>query len=209
MAKPGITYEQIAQACQSLTDEKQKLTLRAIVAITGGSPNNVLKLWKEWRQKQDDIATGDIEETLSLQVQQALLAECALKTTSLREVFTRRIAETEQQLIDVRKLLADAEQEIEETHSKIAEQAKQLAVSDQRYLDAEHRLKETEALYRTAILAQERTQTEKEAAEKLSVNLQHRLDEITIEFKALQESKHQADLEIATLKARQTVAQAS
>jgi colicin import membrane protein len=203
MAKPGITYEQVAQACQSLLDEKEKITLRAIVSITGGSPNNVLKFWKEWRQQQDDIAMGDIEETLSLQAQQAILAECARKTASIKEVFHHKIAETEQQLAEVRKLFANAEQELAETHSQIGEQAKKLAVSDQRYADAEHRLKEIEALYRTAIMAQERTQTEKEAVEKHAADLQHRLNELTNEFKALQASKHQADLEIASFKARQ------
>lgn len=204
MAKPGITYEQVAQACQSLLDEKEKITLRAIVSITGGSPNNVLKFWKEWRQQQDDIAMGDIEETLSLQAQQAILAECARKTASIKEVFHHKIAETEQQLSEVRKLFANAEQELAETHSQIGEQAKKLAVSDQRYADAEHRLKEIEALYRTAIMAQERTQTEKEAAEKQNADLQQRLNKLTDEFKALQDSKHQADLEIATFKARQS-----
>ena len=40
MAKTGITYEQVAFACQSLLKEGQAITARAIMAKTGGSPTN-------------------------------------------------------------------------------------------------------------------------------------------------------------------------
>jgi|GEM_PF-5211438 len=204
MAKTGgVSYDQVAQACQSLLDEKQKITVRSILSITGGSPNTVLEFYRQWRQQQDDISMADIEEDLSLQIRQAILAECARKTTSIKEVFTRKVTDAEQQLTEVKKLLANFEQQLEDANSKITEQGKEVAVNHQRFIDSDQRLKEMEALYRTAIMAQERTQTEKEVAEKQAVDLQNRLLELTQEFKALQASKHQADLEIATLKAQQ------
>ena len=46
MPKSSITYAQVAEACQALLGEGQKITLRAIVARSGGSPNAVLQLWK-------------------------------------------------------------------------------------------------------------------------------------------------------------------
>jgi len=204
MAKTGgISYDQVAQACQSLLDEKQKITVRSILSITGGSPNTVLEFYRQWRQQQDDISMADIEEDLSLQIRQAILAECARKTTSIKEVFTRKVTDAEQQLTEVKKLLANFEQQLEDANSKITEQGKEVAVNHQRFIDSDQRLKEMEALYRAAIMAQERTQTEKEVAEKQAADLQNRLLESTQELKALQASKHQADLEIATLKAQQ------
>lgn len=203
MAKNSVTYEQVAQACQTIINEKQKLTLRAIVSITGGSPNNVLKYWKQWRQQHDEIATAAIEEELSSSVKQAMLAECARKTIAIKELFTHKVAETEQQLLDLQKLFEDNEQQLAQANSKIIEQDKQLAVSHQQLIDMEQRVKEMEERYRAAILAQERTQTEKESAEKQINSLQNRLSQLENEFKTLQASKHERDLEIATLKTRQ------
>lgn len=43
MAKTGITYEQVAFACQALLKDGQTITARAIMARTGGSPAYVVK----------------------------------------------------------------------------------------------------------------------------------------------------------------------
>ena len=42
--------ETVSRACQQLQAEGQKITGRAVVAITGGSLGTVLSLIKDWRE---------------------------------------------------------------------------------------------------------------------------------------------------------------
>lgn len=201
MPRTGITYEQVVEACQTLISEKEKLTLRAILSITGGSPNNVLRHWKLWQQQQDEITEAAIEGELSSSVRQAVLLECARKTIAIKELFIKKTAEAERQLADLQKFFDEMEQQLAEANKKIMEQDKQQVISGQQLIDMAQRVKEMEELYRKAILAQERTQTEKVIAEKQVNDLQSSLTHLDNEFKALQVAKHHVDLEMATWKA--------
>jgi plasmid replication DNA-binding protein KfrA len=209
MAKTGVTYEQVAYTCQTLLKEGQTITARGILGRTGGSPNGVVKHWQRWRQEQEGIALAAVDEELSPQIKQAILAECARKTALVKQQWTDKVSASEQQLAEIQTLLHQAELDKEKLLSELSqiqvlktEQDKRQAVADQRLRDAESRNKELEQLYRETSLAQERAKTEKSMIEQQKELLEKRLNNLENELKACQTSKHQCDLEIAKLIAK-------
>jgi predicted nucleic acid-binding Zn-ribbon protein len=52
MARKGILYEQVTAAIIALQKKKQKVTVRAIHACTGGSMSTVLKHYRRWQGEQ-------------------------------------------------------------------------------------------------------------------------------------------------------------
>lgn len=182
MAKTGVTYEQVAVACQSLLKEGRGITARAILAKTGGSPNHVVKLWQRWRQEKEDIALAAVDEELSSQVKQAILAECARKTALVKNQWADKVAATEKQLTEMGEMLLqlDLEKdrltlELGKAQQSMMEQDKRQAVADQRLLDAQSRCQELEKLYRESALAHERAHTEKVMIEKQNQVLEKRI----------------------------------
>ena len=182
MAKTGITYEQVALTCQSLLKEGQTITARAILAKTGGSPNNITKFWQQWRKEQEDIALAAIDEELSLQVKQAILAECARKTSLVKNQLAGKVNTAEKQLAEMGEMLLqlDLEKdrltlELNKAGQHIIEQDKRQAIADQRLLDAQSRCQEFENLYRESALSRERAHTEKLMLEKQNQTLEKRI----------------------------------
>ncbi len=173
MAKIGITYEQVAFACQSLLKDGQPITARAIMAKTGGSPANILKFWQQWRKEQEDIALAAVDEELSPQIKQAVLAECARKTALVKNQLADKMLTTEKQLDEMGEMLLQMSLEkdrltleLNKAQKHIIEQDKRQAIADQRLLDAQSRCQELEKLYHESALAGERAHTEKVMIEK-------------------------------------------
>ena len=182
MAKMGVTYEQVAIACQSLLKEGRDITARAILAKTGGSPNHVVKLWQRWRQEKEDIALAAVDEEVSSQVKQAILAECARKTALVKNQWADKVATTEKQLDEMGEMLLQMSLEkdrltleLNKAQQHVIEQDKRQAIADQRLLDAQSRCQELENLYRESALARERAHTEKVMIEKQNQALEKRL----------------------------------
>lgn len=160
MPKTSITYQQIAEACQALTGEGYKITLRAIVAKIGGSPNSVLQFWRQWQQEQEDITLAAIDEELSAPIKQAILAECARKVSAVKSHFAKKITESKQQWQDMQTLFSEAEQQAQQLQAEITQAQRQIIeqnarqiLIDQRLADSEKHLKEIEALHQTALLS--------------------------------------------------------
>lgn len=206
MAKTGVTYEQVTYAYQTLLKEGQSITARGILARTGGSQNGIVKHWQRWRQEQEEIALAAVDEELSPQIKQAILAECARKTAQVKQQWTDKIAASGQQLAEMQALLNQTEMEKEKlvlelnkTQAQITEQDKRQAVTDLRLTDAKSRNKELEKSYREVLLGHERAQTEKMMIEQQKISLEKRLENLERELKEWQASKHQCDLEITKL----------
>jgi hypothetical protein len=183
MAKTGINYEQVALACQSLLNEGQSVTVRAVMAKTGGSPGGLSKFIQTWRSEQENIALAAVDEELSLQIKQAILAESARKTTLVKQRLSGKITALEQQLAEMGELLLKTELEkdrlileLQKVQQQIIEQDKRQAIADQRLLDAQARCQELEKLYRESALAHERANTEKIMIQKHNEALEKRMD---------------------------------
>ena len=134
MARKGILYEQIIDAIGALQTNKQKVTVRAIHAVTGGSMSTVLKHYRRWQSEQlghpSDVAEISPQLTEALQnemrnyARRALLAmETRLSTNSgkLKEIESA-YKEAQHYITDLEKALQQTEQcsshkiaELEET----------------------------------------------------------------------------------------------
>lgn len=209
MSKNGITYQQVAEACLALLGEKQKLTLRAIVARTGGSPNTVLQHWKQWQREQDDITIAALDEELSPSIRQAVLAEYARKVSAIKAYYANKVAEADQQWRDLQVLTQEVEQQkqhlettLHEIQSQLMEKKAHLNLFEQRLIEANQRAGDREKQYHATLIAYERNQAEKGLLEKQATEWRDHYHRCEQELKTIQTSKHSADIEIASLKAR-------
>lgn len=66
------TYETVIRACENLKSEGQKITGRAVLAITGGSLGTILGHIKEWRQNAAQAPTY-LPATIPAELQAAIL----------------------------------------------------------------------------------------------------------------------------------------
>jgi chromosome segregation ATPase len=185
MAKTGVTYEQVVLACQSLLNEGQSVTVRAVMAKAGGAVSNISKFLQTWRSQQENIALAAVDEELSPQIKQAILAESARKTTLVKQQLSGKITAMEQQLTEMGELLLKTDlekdrltQELQKSQQQIIEQDKRLAIADQRLLDAQARCQELEKLYRESALAHERAHTEKSMIQKHNETLEKRIERL-------------------------------
>ena len=133
----------------------------------------ILPFIKPCQAEQDDIALAAIDEELSQAVRQAILAEYARKISQVKTHFAKKILESEQQFQDLQAVLTDTEQQkqaiqtgLTEAQNRWIEQNAKQALLEQRWIDAEKRLKEIEGLYQNTLLSQERMQAEKTRADK-------------------------------------------
>ncbi len=208
MSKSSITYAQVAEACQALLGEGQKITLRAIIARSGGSPNSVLQFWKQWQKEQEDITLAALDEELSPSVKQVILAECGRKVAAVKTCYAKKITESHQQWQEMQMFLQEAEQqkqqlqnELTDTQTKLVEQNARISLHEQQLAEADKRLKDIESRHQVILIAHERSQAEKTMMEKQAVDWQDQYHHSEQELKVLQTSKHAVDIELATLKA--------
>jgi chromosome segregation ATPase len=209
MARTGITYEQVVTACESLLSEGKTPTTLAILGITGGSPNNVLKHFQHWREERQETALESIDQALSIQVKQAILAECAQKVVAVKQHLNDEIAASKKQCEEMQGFLAKHESqqeaikaEVGDLKQQLIERDKQIAISKQQVVDGEARFKEAEKNLLQAERGMERVQTEKDMLEKQVLDLKERLLSCKQQYQTLQADKHQVDIVVATLSER-------
>ena len=133
----------------------------------------------------ENMVLAALDEELSLQIKQAILAESVRKTTLVKQQLSGKITAMEQQLAEMGELLlkTDLEKdrlilELQKVQQQIVEQDKRLAIADQRLLDAQARCLELERLYRESALAHERVHTEKGMIQKHNEALEKRIDDL-------------------------------
>jgi chromosome segregation ATPase len=188
MKKASFDSKKIAQICNALIEAGREPTIKAVTdKLGGGSPNLVLKYIQAWR-KEHELASN-VEDDLSPEFRQAVLAECARKLASMRMGLQEQIKERDSQLNELQGLLENAETQVEELNNELAQMKKD---QDAKYIDYEAKL----ASLREQIAV--RTEQGKEVKEKLYQQTE-RLQE---QLKQLQEAKHQADIRAAAAEAR-------
>lgn len=210
MAKTGITYTQVADACRTLLRDGQSIKLRSITAITGGSPNKVLQFWQQWQQEQAEATLKELEEDLSNDVKQAIRAECTrkmqvfkLEYENLRQSTAQQIADMQSQLDETHKAKEDLKLSIAAAKNELQEQKKQTALAEQRAGDYANRLKEIERQFIQSEKSVERAITEKMILEKQLQALQERFNHLEQQHATAIANQHRVELELATLSAKQ------
>ena len=120
--------ETVARACQQLQSDGQKITGRAVVAITGGSLGTVLSLIKEWRQGADKAPVAQPEE-IPAELQSALIRALGFAQDKAAENLREKIEEASAREAEALEGLAEAEKQITDLTGQVAE-IRQLAAEE-------------------------------------------------------------------------------
>ena len=121
--------ETVSRACNQLEAEGQKITGRAVLAITGGSLGTVLSLIKEWRQGAIAAPVAQPEIPAELQ---AVLTRClGLAQDKAAEVLKAQINDATTRETEALEGLAEAEELIATLTASVAEIRQQTIEKDQ------------------------------------------------------------------------------
>ena len=200
------TYETVVRACESLKSEGQKVTGRAVLAISGGSLGTVLGHIKEWRQNAAQTPTN-LPSEIPAELQAAILRALgfaqdeaaaklneAIEQSGAREsealdgltLAENRIEDLTTELTEVRSQADKDRQEFEKIQAVLAEKIDSLT---QRTQDLETERKQ---LIETAEAS--RTETAKallqiERADQASSKAEAQVQKLESELKQILEEK--------------------
>jgi outer membrane murein-binding lipoprotein Lpp len=123
----NINFEQVKQAAEKLQLEGQKVSVRAVQSITGGSMTTVLELLRQWQQlQQSAVFPSDMEETLSEKLRAAIGSEIFENVSRCRAAMEAQVKAAEQRAQETGDLLKDAETREEELRVTIEADKKEI-----------------------------------------------------------------------------------
>jgi outer membrane murein-binding lipoprotein Lpp len=122
-----INFEQVKQAADKLQSEGQKVSVRAVQSITGGSMTTVLELLHQWQQRQQSaVFPSGTEETLSEKLRAAIGSEIFENVSRCRAAMEAQVKAAEQRAQETGDLLKDAETREEELRVTIEADKKEI-----------------------------------------------------------------------------------
>jgi DNA repair exonuclease SbcCD ATPase subunit len=149
MARKGISYQQVAEVCENLKSDGQRISVRAIHAHTGGSLSTVLKHYRTW---QEEKSGGQFKGGISRQLQKALLSELEQTAARAREGNAARLTEAETRaaagqirLAAAERRISDLESQLERTEAALRQARSRLAELENRQAKAEADLRNRES----------------------------------------------------------------
>lgn len=190
MKKLDLQYKHIAEICRNLSNTGKKPTARNIREILGyGSLSTILEHLHQW-QKESALSVT-VDEDLSPDIKQAILAECGRKLSAIREMLQSKIDERDTQLNETKEILKETELRVEEITADLERHKKE---SYDRYLYFERKVAaaDEQAIIRT------------EYANEVTKKTDQQIAELRENLKKLQEEKHQSDIRAAAAEARNT-----
>lgn len=170
MPRKGISYEQVANACNDL-QKTERLSVRAIQARTGGSMTTVLKHYRRWQRERS--GEQGVEQVISERLRHALLSELEEAATRSRQSMREQLQTSQQQLVAVqakadqaRQRLAKQKEQAELLHRQYAQRQR---VTELRAVTAERELRSLRACLVNRQLALNR---ERRLRQQIEVDLQ-------------------------------------
>jgi chromosome segregation ATPase len=104
-----VTYEAVAQACEALTAEGKRPSVRGIIAwLGGGSPNVVLDFQRQWKSGRPVVKATDIQ--VDPRIGQIVAEQIAQAVATARADIEAQLAEAEQDAETVGKAGREAEE---------------------------------------------------------------------------------------------------
>jgi chromosome segregation ATPase len=122
----AINFEQVKRAADKLQLDDQKVSVRAIQSITGGSMTTVLELLRQWQQQQSAVFPVGTEENLSEKLRAAIASEISENVSKCRAAMESQIKAAEQRAQETGDLLKDAENREEELRATIDADKKEI-----------------------------------------------------------------------------------
>ena len=112
----SITYQLIAKLCNEMTKADEKPSVRKLHARIGGSFSTITAHLTQWRAQQTLAQSSD--NALSDEFHQALLAEFARITASVKKQLLAQLTEKDEQFTEAGELLAEHENRLSECEKK-------------------------------------------------------------------------------------------
>lgn len=152
MARPGITFEQVAAAAEALTAEGTATTIKAVLARLGsGSETTILKHLRTWRDSRPAAQAAAPE--LPAHIAASLSAELARVAAEAREPLVSQLASQREEtdgVIAESDRRADVIDELTEQLAAVTTERDQAAALAGERADEIRRLSEALAVERTA-----------------------------------------------------------
>jgi len=181
-ASPLVTYETVAQACESLTAEGKRPSVRGITAfLGGGSPNVILDYQRQWKAGRPVVKAAEIQ--VDPRIGQIVAEQIAQAVATARADIEVQLSEAEQDAEMVSKAGREAEDrakaladELEAAKGQVqglTGQIEQLkADAEQVKADAAEKVKAAEERANVGIAkAEEEATRERDARETAQVSL--------------------------------------
>ena len=122
-----IYFEQVKQAAEKLQLEGQKVSVRVVQSITGGSMTTVLELLRQWQQRQQSaVLSSATEENLSEKLRAAIGSEISENVSRCRAAMEAQVKAAEQRAQETGDLLKDVENREEELRVTIEADEKEI-----------------------------------------------------------------------------------
>jgi len=137
----GITFEQVASAAQDILDNGGKLTVRAVMKITGGKTETVSGLLRDFNDKRDADVVSMADELGSSKIAQLLAGE-------MQSVVERKTADLK---VVLERLKKDRDEVIELLDEKERDCVHRVELAEARALNAEKQIAEANQKMKSAI----------------------------------------------------------
>jgi|GEM_PF-2512614 len=136
MARPGVTYGDVAKACEKITSDGGKVSINSVRNMLGGtgSPNNLskhIRTWKESITQTEDAADITLPESVVVSITNEIArsvekakAELQDELTSLQKEHAQVLSccdELEAELQTAQKETSNSNDELQATKAVIAE----------------------------------------------------------------------------------------
>jgi paraquat-inducible protein B len=188
MKKSAFGYDKVAEICRKLIEQGETPTLRSVRDGVGiGSMSTISKYLHQW-QKEYALSTT-VDDDLSAEFRQAVLAECARKLNTVKARLQAKIDEHEAQISELQEILGTAETKLDELTNELEKTKKEY---EHKYLEYERKLS----------AATEQVIVRTEYAHEITHKTDKELAQLREELLRMQEARHQADIKAATAEAR-------
>ena len=144
--KRTVSYEQVKHAVDKLQSEGQKVSVRSIQSMTGGSMTTVMELHRQWQQRQQTaLLPGGQGENLSEKLRTAIWSEITENVSQCRAAMEAQVKAAEQRAQETEELLRDAETREEELRGTIDSDKKEVTSLATQLKMTETKVRELEA----------------------------------------------------------------
>jgi len=178
----GISFEEVAAVCNKYQSENRKISIRTVHSELQGSPSfkTVSELIDRWREQQREISAH--HSVISENLRNSIMAEIGRNITATRSELDEKVKESNDKVVELLALLAEAESHTENLNNKLQS-------------SAEETMATRSALEKELVAAEERIK----AAEKRSEECLHERDITmrTLEISRTEAAKAQFQLERA------------
>jgi chromosome segregation ATPase len=144
----GVSFEAVAAVCNNFQSENRKISIRTVHAELEGSPSfkTVSELIDRWREQQREISAH--HSAISENLRNSIMAEIGRNITATRSELDEKVKESNDKVVELLALLAEAETHTENLNKKLQSSAEETAsirtALEKELVAAEERIKAAE-----------------------------------------------------------------